>query len=478
MLCAGAPASDRVAAVGTDSVQENPGLRCARRFVPAGGGLRVSFPAIATQWRVPDHIGTRASSMTTGPRSRTRLSRRSMLAGTALLGLTGCSTGGGGSEKEAVDLSSPIADLLEEVTQATQAPPTPTQPAIASPVAGYLDPERWFARSLVVATAGVGAYLDALTTAFFAPFELATGATVRHQTFGRDGIPNLIDQVENGETVWDVVLIPAEEVLPLAQQGYLAPIDYDIVDPTSLYEEAVMQHGVGAMYYSTVMASSSAVDEVPSTWSDFWDLSRFSGTRALRRDPIGSLEFALLADGVEMAALYPLDVPRAFASLERIRQATIFYEDSKQPVELVRTGQVGLASAWNIRSQLPDVASLVTLTWNGGMISADSWAVPRGAENLDVAMSFINFATRAVPSANFSLHQPFGPANRSALELIRDDVVAMLPTAPRHLEVQFFENWAYWADNRELLEAQFEEWLFNPQASPTAARARHLSAGG
>jgi putative spermidine/putrescine transport system substrate-binding protein len=409
--------------------------------------------------------------MTTGPFSRTRLSRRSMVTGAALLGLAGCSPTGGDSGDETAEVSTPTADVLDVVPDATQAPPTPTQPAIASPVPGYLDSERWFARSLVVATAGVGDYLDALTNAFFDPFEVSTGATVRHQTFGRDGIENLIDQVETGDTVWDVVLIPAEEVLPLAQRGYLAPIDYDIIDPTSLYQEAVMQHGVGAMYYSTVMASSSAVDDNPESWADFWDLSTFSGTRAMRRSPIGTLEFALLADGVEMDALYPLDVPRALISLERIREATIFYEDSKQPVELVRTGQVGLASAWNIRSQLPDVASLVTLTWQGGMISADSWSVPRGAENLDVAMSFINFATRAVPSANFSLHQPFGPANKNALELIRDDVVAELPTAPVHLERQFFENWAYWADNREALEAQFEDWLFNPLASPAAARA-------
>lgn len=394
-----------------------------------------------------------------------------MLTGAGLLTLGGCSPLGDDGGEATVEAVTPTVDLIDEVSEATQAPPTPTQPPIGSPVPGYLDPERWFARSLVVATAGVGDYLDALTNAFFAPFEAATGATVRHQTFGRDGIANLIDQVENGETVWDVVLVPAEEVLPLSQQGYLERIDDDIVDTSSLYEQAVMQHGVGAMYYSTVMVSSSAVDENPESWADFWDLSILSGTRALRRDPIGTLEFALLADGVEMDALYPLDVPRAFASLERIREATIFYEDSKQPVELVRTGQVGLASAWNIRSQLPDVASLVKLTWHGGMISADSWAVPRGAENLDVAMSFINFATRAVPSANFSLHQPFGPANKQALELIRPDVVKNLPTAPDHFELQFFENWAYWADNREDLEARFEDWFFNPMASPTAARA-------
>lgn len=390
------------------------------------------------------------------------VNRRAFLATGALLGLAGCSSPIGGSDHTT---EVPEPNVLPEVTQAA---PTPTQPPISSPVAGYLDPERWFARSLVVATAGVGDYLDALTSAFFDPFAEATGATVRHQTFGRDGFENLVDQVESGETVWDVVLVPTGTVLPLAQEGYLEPIDYAVVDPASLYEEAMMQHGVGGMYYSTVMVSASVVDETPSSWADFWDLDQFDGTRALRRLPIGTLEFALLADGVPQDQLYPLDVPRAFAKLEAIRDATIFYEDSKQPVELVRTGQVGLASAWNIRTVLPDVASLVELEWQGGMISADSWVIPRDSENHDVAMSFINYATRAVPSANFSRYQPFGPANMDALELLRPDVREALPTAPGNIEVQFFENWAYWAGQSEELTAQFEDWLLNPQASPEA----------
>jgi putative spermidine/putrescine transport system substrate-binding protein len=403
--------------------------------------------------------------MSSGSSSTSRISRRSLLAGGGLLTLAGCSPLGG-DDGDGGDPTA-VSELLE-VPEATQAPPTPTQPAVGSPVPGYLDPQRWFARSLVVATAGVGDYLDALTDAFFEPFSAATGATVRHQAFGRDGIANLIDQVENEETVWDVVLMPTGNVLPLAQQGYLEPIDYAIVDPESLYEPALMQHGVGGMYYSTVMVSSSAIEQSPESWSDFWDLSLFSGTRALRRSPIGTLEFALIADGVAQDDLYPIDVPRAFASLEHIREATRFYEDSKQPVELVRTGQVGLASAWNIRSVLPDVASLVDLHWQGGMVSADSWVIPRRAKNLDVAMSFINFATRAVPSANFSLFQPFGPANKDALALIRPDVLEQLPTTPEHLEVQFFENWAYWADNEAELVAQFDDWLLNPVASPQA----------
>jgi len=405
--------------------------------------------------------------MTDDPMSRMsdmrRWTRRSLLFGGAVTAAG--SLGACGGDDGDPDVPTPTDEPLIPV-EPTQAPMVPTQPPIASPVAGYLDPTRWTGRSLVVASPALGEYLDAVTIAFFDAFAAATGATVRHQDFGREGFAGLIDQVESGDTVWDVLLVPAEEVLPLAQAGYLEAIDYNVVDPTALYTELMFQHGVGARMYSTTIVYPSGNADPPGNWTDFWNVTSDSGTRALRRSPIGTLEFALLADGVVMADLYPLDTNRAFASLERIREATIFYEDSKQPVEFVRTGQVGLASAWNVRTDLPDVISLVTSQWNGGMISADSWIIPRGAPNQDVGMSFINFATRAVPSANFSRLQSFGPVNKDALALLRPDIIERLPNAPIHFSEQFFQNWGYWAELRETLDVQFDDWLLNPAATP------------
>ena len=379
------------------------------------------------------------------------------------LGLAGCGNDNNKDKKTVKEI------LATPTPEPTQAPPTPTQPPITSPVAGYQDPARWAGRTLTIATAGVGEYLDALTTAFFQAFQTDTGAIVRHDQFGRDGTSNLINQVESGEILWDVMLIPMNEVLPLSTQGYLIAIDYNVVDNSALYPQLTLQHGVGAELYSTTMVYSVSVDEGPEDWGAFWDLNQFAGTRALRRSPVGTLEFALLADGVAIDKLYPLDTERAFASLGRIRDATLFYEDSKQPVELVRTGQVGLASAWTVRTTLPDVASLVRPAWNQGMISADAWVTPRGAPNADVAMSFINYATRAVPTANFSRMQPFGPVNQDALDLLLPEVAESLPNYVEHFGLQFFENWSYWRDHKDPLTAQFEDWLLNPQATPATS---------
>ena len=103
---------------------------------------------------------------------------------------------------------------------------------------------------------------------------------MRHQELGRDGISSLTNQVESGEVVWDVALIPTEDVLPIAQQQLLTAIDYNVVDKAALYPELIMQHGVGARLYSTVMVYPAQEDEIPPTsWADFWNLDRY------RRDP-------------------------------------------------------------------------------------------------------------------------------------------------------------------------------------------------
>lgn len=348
----------------------------------------------------------------------------------------------------------------------TQAAPTATTAPIASPVGGYQDPTRWAGRTITVATAVAGSVLDAMDAAFFSAFADSTGATVNVETFGRDGMDNVQSQINSGDIQWDVMLIPMGNVLDWANRGLLWGIDFNIVDTQPLYPDLVLQHGIGAMLYATTMMYSVSETNPPASWADFWDLSRWAGTRALRRSPVGTLEFALLADGVPQEALYPLDLERAFASLERLRMSTLFYDDSKQPVELVRTGQVGLAAGWTVRASLPEVASLVKPVWAGGMISADAWVSPRGSENRDVAMSFINFATRAVPTANFSGMQPFGPVNRDAIPLLDPDVAAALPNGSANMEQQFVQNWSYWNEHETAVTAWFNDWLLFPPATP------------
>lgn len=128
-----------------------------------------------------------------------------------------------------------------------------------------------------------------------------------------------------------------------------------------------------------------------------------------------------------------------------------------------------MASSWNVRIPQLDLSDEVRINWYEGMLSADAWIVPRGAQNTDVAFDFINFATRAVPQANFALLVPYGPVNIDAFPLIRNDRVAILPSAPGNKPLQFVENWSYWAEYEEKLTERFEDWLLSPSGTPGAA---------
>lgn len=393
----------------------------------------------------------------------TRTTRRALLAGGFAFTVAGC---GGNDDTEPTVPDLPPTSTAEAI---------PTQPPIGSPVAGYANPSKWTGRTLNIAGWG-GDIEDAQGTAFFDPFRLATGATVQVKKADLD---RFREQVDAEDVTWDVLALPAEDALTLARTNYLEPIDFDVVVKTSLVPEIVLQYSVGAAFFSTIIAYPADRQTPPRDWREFWNVSplespdsevRPEDLRTLRRSPVGTLEFALLADGVTMADLYPLDLERAFASLDRIRGYVIdWYEDGKQPIELIVADQVAMASAWNVRAWQLGVTTEIGTQWNGGMLSADMWAVPRGAPNKDLAMDYINFATRAIPSANFARLVPFGPVNQESSALLDPERLKVMPTAPEHFDSQFIQNWAWWADNGEAITLRFEDWLLTePPTSPEA----------
>lgn len=397
------------------------------------------------------------------------LSRRSVLSVGALglaAGLTGCSLDDSQSPSEPTNTPEPSP--TPELT------PTPTQPPVASPVPAYTDLTRWKGRTLNIAAWG-GDYQNAQNEAFFKPFSAATGASIEEKVADIGG---LRDQVESEDVIWDVLTVPMEQMVRLARDNVIEPMNYDVVDRTPLYPDIALEYGVGVAYFSATMIYPFDSSNIPQDWTNFWDVPpidegndiAFADLRCLRRYPIGTLEFALLAEGVPVEELYPIDIDRAFASLDKIRDnVLVWWQESKEPAELIAAGAVAIASSWNVRVPQLDLTDTVRINWYQGMLSADAWIVPRGAPNQDVAFDFINYATRAIPQANFALLVPYGPVNVDSFPLIRNDRLAILPSAPGNKPLQFVENWSYWAEYEDRLTTEFEAWLLSPGGTPEAA---------
>lgn len=106
------------------------------------------------------------------------------------------------------------------------------------------------------------------------------------------------------------------------------------------------EHRIGFTAYSTVMVWNKNVykDTAPQGWADFFDTAKFLGSRVMSTvSPATNLEIALLADGADRAALYPLDVDRAYARLTALKpDIAVWRSTSAQATQLATAEEVDM----------------------------------------------------------------------------------------------------------------------------------------
>lgn len=316
-------------------------------------------------------------------------------------------------------------------------------------------------RDLVIVSWG-GAYQEAQREALFRPWMAARGRRLLEETW--DGG---METLRARAGAWDVVQVAGDELLAGCAAGLFEPLDPEALGGVANYlPGAVTECGVGNVARALVLGwDRTRLREAPRGWADFFDLDRWPGRRALRRGPKGTLEVALLGDGVAPGDLYRLlgteaGQDRAFARLETLRGAVAWWERGSDPPRWLVTGEVAMAAAWNGRIAAANTEGGIDLgmSWQGSLHGMDSWAVLRGTPNLPVALDFLRFAGRGEVQAALPPLIPYGVTARGAEALIPREVLARLPTAPRNAEAGLRVDDAFWARHRDRLTARFEEW--------------------
>lgn len=318
-------------------------------------------------------------------------------------------------------------------------------------------------REIVIVSYG-GAYQEAQRKAYFEPFEKITGIEVREETHAGD-LAKIKAMVESGNVVWDVIDVEAYMVIRGAAHNLYEKIDYSQIPKDEIIPEGIHPYGVANCFWSTVICYNT--DHYPegiphpSNWKDFWDVEKFPGPRALRKDPVANLEFALLADGVPKDKLYPLDVDRAFKSLDRIKDhITVWWEAGEQPAQLLSIGEVIMTSAWNGRVyNAKKEGKPVEVEWNEGILSTDWWVIPRGSKNKDIAMKFIAFSSQSSQQAEYPKYIPYGPVNLKAISLIDNILLPDLPTSPDNKEKQIIINNEWWVEHQAEILERWNAWM-------------------
>ncbi|MCW2583181.1 MAG: transporter substrate-binding protein [Klenkia sp.] len=308
----------------------------------------------------------------------------------------------------------------------------------------------------VVWVDGGGAYHDAMQEGVLDPFTADTGIDVTVEA-GTDNA-KLRSMVDANRVVWDVY--NGDNTWGTSVDGdYLEPLDYSVIDQDQILEGYSSEYRVANSIYSIVLAyNTDQVTSEPSGWADFFDLDKYPGKRGVMDYSLGGLfEIALLADGVAPENLYPLDIDRAIAKLDTIKDSLVFWQSGSESEEIVGSGEVAMVMTYNARAYdaRENLGLPVDYTFNQQILAASYLSVPRGTQNLDAAMQLIAYAVSAEHNGAPSQFSPLAPSNTEATPdaAMEQD----LPTAHLDQPHASFDD-EYIAQNSAEIDSAYQAW--------------------
>ena len=299
-----------------------------------------------------------------------------------------------------------------------------------------------------------GAYQRAIEDAWLDPFSNESNIEIYRDT--EPEIAKIRAMVDTGNVQWDIVTGGGETLMKGIEYNLFAKITEEMVDQTSIISSIKNQYGVPTEIYSTVIAFSKNKfpNEKPQTFSDFWNVQKFPGRRALPDDPAAVLEAALLADGVDKEDVYKIlntkeGMQRAINKIREIRDHVSFWWSSgAQPVQALGSGEVDLALGWNGRFQAGiDNGLDIEMAWDESISHVGYMMIPQGAPNKKAALKLLNYITQPKIQAKISSYISYGPASEEALNYIDEKTKMKLPSTKERIRNTLFLDISWWANH-------------------------------
>jgi putative spermidine/putrescine transport system substrate-binding protein len=333
-----------------------------------------------------------------------------------------------------------------------------------------------------------GAYTASQKKAYHEPYmALNSGVTIINDDSSAEGVSKMRAMAEANNITWDLVDLEAADAMRVCDEGLALEIDHDSAlaaapDGTSASDDfgsmIVSDCFIPQIVFSTTFGYRTdmvpAGTEPPKGACAAFDLDTYPGKRALNKRPVANMEWALLCDGVAYEDVYDAleteeGVARAFAKLDTIKDQTVWWSSSAEPVQLLADGEVFMASAYNGRlfAMIAEQGQPVGMAWNWQMFDIDGWVVPAGLseERTAAVMKYLNFATDTQRLADQAKYISYGPARASSAPLVGKhaelgiDMAPHMPTDPNNAENTFVNNYEWWADYRDDMDAKFQAWL-------------------
>ncbi len=250
-----------------------------------------------------------------------------------------------------------------------------------------------------------------------------------------------------------------------AKEGWLEPIDYSIVKADELVDGSADKFwtifGVGAEHVTWNTAGPMG-ENGPKTWAEFYDVAKFPGSRALRSGAFQTLPGAALGDGIAPEDLYPLDLDRAFKSLDRVKHLVVKWPDDGQSMEnLTVAGEADMVNLYTNRcvtlkrAKRPIDFRMAQATREDG-----GWIIPAAAPN-KVAAQHVMAVILNTPEFNTQFAQELfiGTTNIAGMDAVQADIKPLLTTSPENYKLLAPCDNGWWAENEAMATKRMTEWL-------------------
>lgn len=322
-------------------------------------------------------------------------------------------------------------------------------------------------KKIYVRTPG-GVFDEIKRKAVYIPFQKETGIEVVPvaATSGK-----LIAMMESGNSGLDLIDTGDNVLIELEKKNYMLPIDYKkfkYTDPKEIDPDVKKKFHVGSFIYAMALGFNTKdikPGSEPKSWTEFWDIKKFPQPRTLPGMASGSpsLEFALIADGVPMDKLYPIDIERAFKSLSRIR-STIpkFWDTGALSTSMLSDNEVAMGAMWTTRlSAAIDQGAPVGIQWNQNAILVQAYGIPKRARNIEGAEKFVDYSSSSTVQKRWLSQYKAIPINVKAYGATAHSLMDPKTNTPWTKAEGFLLDVEWWANNRSKVSDYWSKWIIS-----------------
>jgi putative spermidine/putrescine transport system substrate-binding protein len=334
-----------------------------------------------------------------------------------------------------------------------------------------------------------GAYQESQLKAYVEPYvAMNPGLNIIWDESSAEAVAGMRAQAEANNVTWDLVDATAADAMRLCDEGLAMELDVDEVlapatDGTPASEDfgeemLVADCFVPQIAYSYTFGYRTDVaewnGEVPTQICDVFDLEKFPGQRSLEKRPHNNMEWALMCDGVAAEDIYDTletaeGQQQALDKLSTIADQTVWWTSGADTPQLLADKEVVFGSTYNGRlfSLIEEQDQPVAMMWDAQSYDLDGWVIPEGLDEptLNRVKDFLWFATDTQRLADQAAYISYGPARKSSASLVGQhavlgiDMAPHMPTNPDNASNAFVQNYTWWADYRDDIDAKFQAWL-------------------